>query len=206
MSGATIQRQRGTYYELTLSTPSMNFAHNPRQRPGEPTDEQRYHAAAAKRFEADLVPFDGPLDSLLPALAAEHPGITLLPLDDTLPIVQARAEWSLRQHRERGRQPCRCQCYLREPPDAALALHSPNLTLALAHLPADDVLERFFAAVTEQLYRLRGEHQRAQATPPPAGPAPTVAAPPRGKPGRVMIAIALGLLLLGGVVGYLALR
>ncbi|MCC6997733.1 MAG: hypothetical protein IT370_24155 [Deltaproteobacteria bacterium] len=163
MSGATIQRQRGTYYELTLSTPSMNFALDPRHVPGTPTYEQRYHAQAAARFRDILAPFDGPLDALLPGLAAAHPGITLLPLDDGLPRVQARAEYSLKQHRAQRLGACRCEFPLRHSPDAPPGLESPSFTFALARLPDDAVLEGFLEAVTEAVYRLGREHLVQQA-------------------------------------------
>ena len=207
MSGATIQRQRGTYYELTLSTPSMNFAHNPYQQPGEPTDEQRYHAAAAARFEATLAPFDGPLDALLPGLAAAHPGVTLLPLDDSLPQVQGRAEYSLKEHRAQRRGACRCHFLLRYTPDMPAGLDSASLVLAFDALPDDAALEPFLDAVTSEIYRLRREQLASQAPPPDQAPSPPEASPhpPRRLHPRVVVAGLLGLIGLV-VAAYFALR
>jgi hypothetical protein len=48
VSGSTMIRQQGRRYELRLETPSISFMPEP-DRPGEPTQEQRYHASAARR-------------------------------------------------------------------------------------------------------------------------------------------------------------
>ena len=212
MSGATIQRQRGTYYELTLSTPSMNFALDPAHEPGTPTYEQRYHASAAERFRANLAPFDGPLDALLPGLAAAHPGIALLALDDSLPKVQGRAEYSLKQHRAQRRGACRCEFILRHTPDTPPGLDHPSVVIALAKLPDDATLEGFLEAITQEIYRLRHEHlqqqaelerQAALANAPRSEPARD--APGRGR--RVIPLLIVGvLLLLAGGIWYAASR
>ena len=60
-------RQQGRRYELRLETPSIAFMPQP-VRPGEPTQEQAYHADAARRFHELLAPLAGTLDDAIEAL------------------------------------------------------------------------------------------------------------------------------------------
>jgi hypothetical protein len=156
VSGATITRQRGKRYELRLSTPSISFALDP---PGtSPTQEQRYHANAARSHAAALAPLEGALDTALEAL-------DLLELDDALPEVA---------HGGTSPVPCRWTFVVSRSPPGWSDLAS--VTVATACYPATDERMQIRDRITSCLHEIVDAHRRkiVESAPPEASLRPCI--------------------------------
>lgn len=97
MSGSTVRTLTDAFYELTMSTPCLDFAID--REMGE-SPEQAYHAEAAKRFDRTLRAIRQPvadgLRDLVKTLGLES---EIVPFDAALPEVY---DWGRRAFLEEG--------------------------------------------------------------------------------------------------------
>lgn len=160
-------RQQGRRYELRLETPSISFEPQPVP-PGEPTQEQAYHAEAARRFHELLVPLEGTLDDAIEALLPAHPDAALLLFDERLPLVhdhdRARASGGA----------CRFSETVDCPPDLySIGFDHGTLTLAFAKLPEGGERQHLFGAIIGAIWTILREHHTRQREARRRGPAPS---------------------------------
>ena len=164
MSGFTRITQERELYALSLETPCMNFALPEPTGDGQPTFEQRYHADAARAFEAILAPLDPGLSKELDELRTRYAKqAQLIPWSNDLPLLAGFEKWALDRYRSEGGGAFRMRLRVKEPAWSEVeAVAWGGIELAFAALPSQEVVERLERDVNLTIDRLRTAHARRQ--------------------------------------------